>query len=137
MSSPALLVPLPVNRFPNKLAPKEPIIIPRNYSFWFFTSFLIVSLTPFINKPDTSSDLIIFIILFISSFEIINVVTLDPNIFLWIIASVADAAGFNPNGIKTLLANGLSTFPIKGNPVFGNGPKGLAVKSNFMQLTFW
>ena len=77
---------------------------------------------------------------FISSLEIINVVreakfegrcvrsgTLatppDPNIFLWIAASVAAAA--NPNDIKTLLANGWNTFPIKGNPVFSNGPKGL------------
>ena len=38
--------------------------------------------------------------------------------------SVADAV--NPNGIKTLLANGLGTFPIKGNPVFSNGPKSLS-----------
>ena len=29
--------------------------------------------------------------------------------------SVADAAAFSPNGIKTLLANGLSTFSI--NPI--------------------
>ena len=64
-------------------------------------------------------------ILFKSSFEITNVVVLDPNILLWIAASVADAAAVNPNGIKTLLANGLSTFPIKGNPVFSNGPKSL------------
>ena len=27
--------------------------------------------------------------------------------------------------MKTLLANGLSTFPIKGNPLFSNTPKGL------------
>ena len=27
--------------------------------------------------------------------------------------------------LKRLLANGLSTFPIKGNPVFSNGPKNL------------
>ena len=47
----------------------------------------------------------------------------DPNIFLWIAASVADAGSVNPNGIKTLLANGLSTFPLEGNPVFSNGPK--------------
>ena len=40
-------------------------------------------------------------------------------------ASVADAAAVNPNSIKSLLANGLSTFPIKGNPVFSNGSKGL------------
>ena len=47
---------------------------------------------------------------FISSFEFINVVIPDPNIFLWIATSVADDAAVNPNGIKTLLANGLSTF---------------------------
>ena len=34
--------------------------------------------------------------------------------FLWIAASVADAAAVNPNGIETLLATGLSTFPVKG-----------------------
>ena len=72
-------------------------------------------------------------ILFLSSLEIINVVIRDANskwrpdlnIFLWIAASVADAFAVNPNGIKTLLANDLSTFLIKGNPVFSNGPKSL------------
>ena len=39
--------------------------------------------------------------------------------------SVANAAVINPNGVKTLLANGLSTFSIKGNPVFSNRPKSL------------
>ena len=34
-------------------------------------------------------------------------------------------AAVNPNGIKTLLANGLSTFPIKGNPVLVTPLKGL------------
>ena len=77
---------------------------------------------PFINKPDSSSDLTIFI--FIPSFKI-NVVVPDPNIFIWIAASVFDAAALNPNVIKMLLANGLSTFHIKGNPVFRNGPKSL------------
>ena len=47
------------------------------------------------------------------------------NILLWIAASVADAAPVNPNGIKTLLANGLSTFSIKGNAVFSMGPTSL------------
>ena len=68
---------------------------------------------------------------FISALEIINVVreaesegrVPDPNIFLWIAASVANAAAVNANGIKTLSANGLSTFLIKGNPVFSNGLK--------------
>ena len=44
-------------------------------------------------------------------------------IFLWISLPVSDAATVNPNGIKMLLANGLSTFPIKGNPAFSDGPK--------------
>ena len=42
---------------------------------------------------------------------------------LWIVASVADVAAVICNGIKTLLANGSSTFPIKDNPVYSNGPK--------------
>ena len=37
----------------------------------------------------------------------------------------AAAAAVNPYGIKNLLANGLCTFPIKGNPVFSNGTKSL------------
>ena len=64
-------------------------------------------------------------------FEIINVVrevkseggTPNPNIFLQIAESVVDAAAVNFNGIKTLLVNGLSTFSIKGNLIFSNGPK--------------
>ena len=42
-----------------------------------------------------------------------------PNIFLWIatsVAAAAAAAAVNPTGIKTLLANGRSTFFLKGNP---------------------
>ena len=59
---------------------------------------------------------------FISSFEVINVVVPDPNIFLWIAATVA-AAAVNPKGIKAILANGLNTFPIQGDPVFSSGRK--------------
>ena len=40
-------------------------------------------------------------------------------------ASAADTAAVNPKGIKTLLANGLIAFDIKGNPVFSNGPSNL------------
>ena len=39
--------------------------------------------------------------------------------------SVADAADISLDGIQTLLAIGLSTFCIIGNPVFSNGPKSL------------
>ena len=37
--------------------------------------------------------------------------------------SVTDAAAVNPNGFKTLLANSLSTFFIKGKPILSNGPR--------------
>ena len=45
--------------------------------------------------------------------------------FVRILASAAGAAAVNPKGIKTLLANGLITFFINGNPVFSNGPRSL------------
>ena len=119
-------MPLPVNRYPNKLAPKLPNNIPRNIPFCFFASFLIASLKLFVNKQDSSTYLTIFIISFISSLEIVKVVPFatyevcipDPNIFLWIAASVAVVVSVNLNGLKTLLAIGLRTFPIKGNPFF-------------------
>ena len=40
--------------------------------------------------------------------------------------SIAAAAAVTTNDIKIILANSLSTFPIKGNPVFDNGPKSLS-----------
>ena len=78
---------------------------------------------------------------FISSFDIISIVLLceaysegclpDPKIFLCIPASAADAAAVNPKGIKTVLANGLITFDLKGNPVFSNGPSNLPKHSPY------
>ena len=84
-------------------------------------------------------------ITFISLLEIINLVCFpkseecipDPNLFLSIATFAVDAATVNPNGIKTPLAfqvlnglsfsvlNGLTTFFIKDNLVFSNGPKSL------------
>ena len=84
--STTLVVPLPVNRFPNKLVPTGHNSTPRNPPFCSFALLLFVWLTSFIKKPDSSSHLTILIISFISSFGIINVVTPDPNIFLWIAA---------------------------------------------------
>ena len=63
--------------------------------------------------------------LFISSFESVNVAIPDQNICLWMTASVPDTAVVKPNGIKTILASGLSKFFIKGYPVFSNGSKNL------------
>ena len=44
---------------------------------------------------------------FISSFEIINIVMPNPNIFLGKVASAVVAAAVNSNGIKALLANSM------------------------------
>ena len=59
---------------------------------------------------------------FISLFDITTVVMPDPYIFFWIATSVADAGAVRRNGIKALLANGLSIFFINGKPVFINCP---------------
>ena len=74
------------------------------------------------------------IISLISSFDIINVDVCEtedegrfpePNIFLCIATSAADAAAVNAKGINKLLANGLVTFFINGNPVISNGSSNL------------
>ena len=92
----------------------------KNPPFCSFTSFWAVSATPFKNKPESSGDFIILVTSSFSLFYIIGVVVLlwpDPNIFLCIPASAANAAAVNLKGIKTLLANALFTFFINGNPV--------------------
>ena len=97
ISSPVLIVPSPalitlflgiltfnsspVNRFSNKLASNVPNNVLRNPTFCYFASFLIVLPTRFINKPDFSTNLTIFMISFVSSFEIINVVIPEPKMF--------------------------------------------------------
>ena len=116
MPSPARITCLPVYRYPNKLAPN----VPKKSSFLIFCFIF----NFFANAFYSSRALTIFMISFISSLEIINVVFLDPNIFLSIATSVADAA-INPNGIKMLLANGSSAFSTKGNPDFSNGSRSL------------
>ena len=62
ISSLALIMPLPIYHFPNKLATNLPNNILRNHPFCTFASFLIVSLTTFINTPDSSTDFTIFMV---------------------------------------------------------------------------
>ena len=50
----------------------------------------------------------------------------SPNNFFWIAASITDADTYNPNGIKTLLANGLSLFFNKSKPVLSNCSRSLS-----------
>ena len=97
----------------------------KNPRFYSFASSSTVSLTPFINKPASLRDLIILMISSFSLYDFVSVVMSDPKVFFWIVESVADAAPVDPDGLKTLLANGLSTFFIKIKPVFSNGPRSL------------
>ena len=64
----------------------------------------------------------------ILQFDFISVVALwrEPKIFLCILASSTNAVAVNPNGSKILLANGLITFFINGNPVFSNRSRSLS-----------
>ena len=74
VSSPALITPRPINAFPHILAANVPNNIGRNPPLCSF-----VSLIPFISNPDFSSDLTIFIMSSISSFQVINAVIVpDP-----------------------------------------------------------
>ena len=90
MPLPSLIVPLSVKKISNKLVPNFSNNIPRNPPFCSFALFLIVLLTLYINKPDSSSDLTIDMMSFISSVKTINVVIretksegqTDPSIFL-------------------------------------------------------
>ena len=97
----------------------------RKPPFYFFASFSIDSITTFINIPDSSKDLMNFMVSAISSFEIINSVVSNLRTFLWVLVSHAHCATVNPYGIKTLLDNGFKKFLINSNPVFSNGPRSL------------
>ena len=94
-------------------------------------------MTPSNNNPESSRDFFILIRSSISLFDIISVVVSpDPNIFLFILASAADAAAINPEGITTLLANDVITFFIKGNPAFNKGPSNLPKTYHLIYLSF-
>ena len=60
--SPALIIPFPVNKLPNKLAPKIPSNIPKTPPLCSLVSFSIVLLTPFNKIPEFSNASIILII---------------------------------------------------------------------------
>ena len=60
-----------------------------------------------------------------SAIALIVILVSEPMTFLCIPVSAADAAAVNPNGIKILLANGLSIFFISAKPGFNNGPRSL------------
>ena len=76
----------------------------RNPPFCSFFLFLIVLLTPFINKRNFSSYLTA-LMSFISLCENINVFISDNKFYSWIPVSITDAAAVIPNGNKTFLVH--------------------------------
>ena len=133
--SPVVITTFPANTFPNTLAAKVLGNIGINLVFCSFVLCSIFSLIRFIINPYSSSDLTIFFISPISSFEIINVVT-PYTWFFWIAVSLADIAGGNQNGNKRLLPRGVSKFFINGKPVVINGLGKLIWKSPFLATSF-
>ena len=71
------------------------------------------------------------------SFEIINVVITDPEVFFWIAVSVADAAVVNPNGITERF----KYIFIKDKPLLSNGPRSFVRNPpdlfHFIKLSSW
>ena len=110
LPSPALAIPFPpVNKLPNKFAPNVPSNIFKNPPLCSLVSFSIALLTPFNKIPEFYRASIIFMISFISSSSIINLIP-EPCIFFCILPSIADIAAVKPNGTNTFLANGNATF---------------------------
>ena len=100
------------NKIPKKLAPKVPKNITRNPPCCSFASFATIPLKPLINIPESSRDVMIFIISSITSFESINVVV--PILYfcfkylhLLLIPSQSTALA---GGARTVFANGKPVF---------------------------
>ena len=81
----------------------------KNPPFYSSTSFSIVLPMPSNKMPDFSRALIIFIMLFMSSSSIINLIY-SPRIFFCIPPSIADIAAVNHSAANTFLANDIATF---------------------------
>ena len=119
--SPALIKPSPFNRCTNKLALNVPNNILRNSPICAFASFLIFLLTLLLlNQILQGAELFLLYHSFPHLKLLMSLCQIQT------LAFINDATAVNTKGIKTLLANGLSTFLIKGNPVFSNDRKSLS-----------
>ena len=84
--------------------------MPQNQPFCYFASFSFVLKTQFVNKPDSSKDLTIFLIASISLFEITSCCSQSNEFMLFFFASATGAATVNSNGIIKILAHSINTF---------------------------
>ena len=90
--------------FPNRLASKVPNNMLKYPPVCSFVLFSIILVTPFNKILESSRASTIFIMSFISLFEIIKVVVPKPCIFFWMPASIAEAAAVIPNEAKIFLS---------------------------------
>ena len=102
----------------------------RNPTICSFVLFSILLVTIYVNSPGSSGDLTIFLMSFISLFDITIAVVPDPTIFILLYDSAVKAATVDPDGINTLFANGWSTFYINGKPAFNNVPRSLSTNKS-------
>lgn len=102
----------------------------RNPTICSFVSFSILLVITYVISPGSSGDLTIFLMSFISLFDITIVVVPDPTIFILLYDSAVKAATVNPDGINTLFANGWITFFINGKPAFNNVPRSLSTNKS-------
>ena len=115
--------------FPYKVVPKVPSNVLKNPPFCPFVSFLIVLVTTFNKILESSRAWTIFIMSFISLFEIIKVVACKakdegwPEPCIWITASIAEAAAKIPNGAKIFFARGTATLINGRANLLNNDPK--------------
>ena len=121
--------------FPIQLAPKVPHNIPKNPPFCSFVSFSIVLVIPFMKILESLIARTIFIISFISSFEITKVVVPETCVFFAIPASTTEAAAVISNRVKLFFANGTNTF-INGPAILLNNPKKISRLNYFRRLSF-
>ena len=80
-TEPALTISFRDNKFPSKIDRRVLANIPKNPPSFFFVLFLFVSVTPFSKTLESSRASTIFIISFISLFQIIKVVVPEPCVF--------------------------------------------------------
>ena len=81
---PVLTKPFHDNIFPSKIDPRVPTSVPKKPLSYLFVLFSIVSVTPFSKISECPVAWIIFIITFISSFEVIEVIVPEPCFFLFL-----------------------------------------------------
>lgn len=128
-STPALYTPsaalttfLIANLFHKKLARNVPNSIPRKNLFLLQFHYNCLN-NVFYWYVGISRDLTVFMMSFISLFDITIIISLDLKIFSWISVSAADTATVNPSSTDILLASGQNTFFSNGRPTFIKGPR--------------